>query len=230
MQTIGVDGCKAGWVACFKIDQRLEFQVFANFKSLIAAFDDDAIIAVDMPMGLPDKVGHGGRGPEGLIRPFLGARKSSVFSMPSRSAVYAETYPEACRVAFETSNPPRKISKQGFYLFPKVRQLDLLLQADENLRGRLFETHPELIFCNLKCSTLDFGKKASEGAEERTHLLKSYGLPIAGWPKVKGAAQDDIIDAAACLMTAERIASGQAKSFPNPPALDSFNIPIAIWA
>ena len=230
LNVVGVDGCKGGWVACFRKNGGLEFQIFANFKVLIGAFDQNAIIAVDMPIGLPDAVGATGRGPEGLIRPMLGKRQSSVFSIPSRSAVYAPTYPEACQRAFETSSPPRKISKQGYFLFPKVREIDLLLQADKVLRFRIFETHPELVFRNLKGSPLDFAKKTVEGAKERTALLVDFGFSIHAWPNLKGAALDDIIDSAACLVTATRIHEHLAQPHPAQPALDSYNIPIAIWA
>jgi threonine dehydratase len=229
LKTIGVDGCKGGWVACRLQENALQFQVFSSFDLIINHFPN-AIIAVDMPIGLPDTVGAGGRGPEGLIRPLLGARKSSVFSIPSRSAVYAETYPEACTLAFETSEPRRKISKQGFFLFPKIREIDMILNAGVDLRSRVFETHPELVFRTIKNSPLEFPKKTEAGAHERTQLLRGFGLAIEAWPKLKGAAQDDIIDAAACLVTATRIAIGQAQSFPAEPALDSFQIPIAIWA
>ena len=230
MQNIGVDGCKGGWVACWREDCALKFQIFTHFKLLVDTFGDQTRIAVDMPIGLPDLVGAGGRGPEGLIRPLLGTRKSSVFSIPSRRAVYTQTYPEACEAAFETSNPQRKISKQGFFLFSKIREIDAALCADKTLRLRVFETHPELIFCKLKNQPLQFSKKTMEGAAERTELLRQFGLPVGDWPKLKGAALDDIIDAAACLVTAEQISAGVAQSFPPNPALDSLGIPIAIWA
>ena len=41
--------------------------------ALVDALPDDAVIAVDMPIGLPDFTRHGGRGPEALVRPLLGA-------------------------------------------------------------------------------------------------------------------------------------------------------------
>lgn len=183
-----------------------------------------------MPIGLPDQTGAGGRGPESLIRPMLGQRKSSVFSIPSRAAVYAGSYNQACELAFKTSKPPRKVSKQGFYLFPKIREIDTFLQLDENLRTRIFETHPEMVFRSLKAQPLHHAKKTADGAEERINLLRSFGFQIDVLPKIKGTAQDDVIDAAACLVTAMRIAKGEAQSYPSQPILDSFNIPIAIWA
>jgi predicted RNase H-like nuclease len=86
----GVDGCPAGWLACL-IDPTgatpPEIRLFLRFAELLAL--DPAIVAVDMPIGLPETIGPGGRGPERLVRPLLGERQSSVFSIPSRAAVYA---------------------------------------------------------------------------------------------------------------------------------------------
>ena len=44
------------------------------------------------------------------------------------------------------------------------------------------------------------------------------------------AGLDDLMDACAACWTAERIARGDARSFPEPPELDSMGLPIAIWA
>lgn len=228
LKAIGVDGCKGGWLACWQNDNTLHFEVFSSFGMITHRFPD-TIIAVDMPIGLPDRVGASGRGPEGLIRPLLGNRKSSVFSIPARPAVYAETYAEACRLAFETSDPPRKISKQGFFLFDKIRQIDAALQDNLKMRKQVFETHPELVFRQLNNAPLEFYKKTSQGASERILLLAGHGVDVENLPKIKGAAPDDMIDAAACLVAAARISDGLATSWPSPPARDSFNIPIAIW-
>lgn len=105
-----------------------------------------AFAAVDMPIGLPERVGIGGRAAEQAVRPGLGPRQSSVFSVPSRKAVYAEDYQEACRRALETSDPPRKVSRQTFHLFPKIREVDGFLLADAGWRERLVECHPEVAF------------------------------------------------------------------------------------
>ena len=96
----------------------------SRFADVLAAPERPAIVAVDMPIGLPERVGAGGRAAENSVRPLLGARQSSVFSVPSRAAIYAADYGEACRIAQPTSEPPRKVSKQLFNI------------AAENPRGR----------------------------------------------------------------------------------------------
>ena len=146
----GVDGCPAGWIAVLRdtaVAGSERVVVTSRFADLIEA--GPAVIAVDMPIGLPDRIGPGGRGPETALRPHLGERQSSVFSVPSRSAVYAMDYREACTLAAATSDPPRKVSKQAFFLFPKIREIDGLLLARADLRGRVFESHPEGVFMTL---------------------------------------------------------------------------------
>jgi predicted RNase H-like nuclease len=123
------------------------FAVAGDFSAVLSNASRPAVIAVDMPIGLPDRTGRGGRGPESAIRPLLGGRQSSVFSVPSRSAVMAEDYREACRIALATSEPPRKVSKQCFHLFPKIREIDALMIPP--LQDRVFECHPELAFWRL---------------------------------------------------------------------------------
>jgi threonine dehydratase len=153
----GVDGCKAGWVAALTDsagNERPILRVVAKFADLFDGANSPELVAVDMPIGLPDRVAGSGRGPEQLIRPRLGQRQSSVFSIPARAAVHATDYAQACRLAQETSMPPRKVSKQGFHLFPKIREIDALLRTRPLLRERVFEVHPELAFATMRGEAL----------------------------------------------------------------------------
>ncbi|MAW88937.1 MAG: hypothetical protein CMJ42_20660 [Phyllobacteriaceae bacterium] len=247
----GADGCKAGWVAAIEQPGAPPvLSVFAAFADLVRAVGANAIIAVDMPVGLPDRIGRGGRGPEQAIRPLLGARQSSVFSIPSRAAVYAEPGPfadweamraargRADRVARETSDPPRGLAFQAFTLFPRIREIDALLLADTGLRERVIECHPELAFWRLNGeSAMTEPKKVKgrlhpPGMAERRALLLSCGLDAAlvEVPPPPGAAADDCLDALACLMIARRHEKGLTTPFPDPPLADTHGIPICIRA
>lgn len=210
---------------------------------------DDTIVAVDMPIGLPDLTARGGRGPEALARPLLGQRQSSVFSIPSRAAVYAEPGPftdieawyaahrRASAVAMATSEPPRGVSIQAFGIFAKIREIDALLMAQPLLRERIFESHPEVAFWRLNGGqAMRLPKKIRgvvnpAGMEERKELLAGHGFDRAFLDQVppRGAAADDFLDAAAMLAIAGRIARDEARPLPDPPGLDSFGIPVAIW-
>ncbi|RST88313.1 DUF429 domain-containing protein [Aquibium carbonis] len=247
----GVDGCKAGWIAVIRRAEEsdLEASVFLRFEDIVAALPIDAVIAVDMPIGLPDRISIGGRGPERLVREKLGARQSSVFSIPSRSAVYAETaafttvdawyaaHRRASVVARATSHPPRAISIQAFGIFGKIRELDEVLRTHTGLAERVIESHPEAAFWRLnggremQTPKKIRGQVNPAGMEERKALLSAcvIGRAFLDRAPPRGAGADDFLDAAAMMLVAERHAQGRASPFPDPPGRDSFGLPIAIW-
>jgi predicted RNase H-like nuclease len=237
---VGIDGCRAGWIAAFVRPDGYEVlvRVVERFADVLEAPEAPVVIAIDMPIGLPDRIGAEGRGPERAIRPLLGARQSSVFSVPSRTAIYAADFRAACAAALATSEPPRKVSKQLFMIVPKIKEVDTALRADRSTIGRVYEVHPELAFWRLnKERALDLPKKVKgtcygPGLTLRQALLEKAGIPVSvveGVPP-KGAAVDDLLDALACATAARSIHAGHARPFPNPPGRDGFDLPIAIWA
>ncbi|TIU18736.1 MAG: DUF429 domain-containing protein, partial [Mesorhizobium sp.] len=70
------------------------------------------------------------------------------------------------------------------------------------------------------------------GMAERKALLCQHGYirDFLDRTPPRGAAADDFLDAAVMMLIAGRIASGEAKPFPDPPLADRFGIPVAIWA
>ena len=242
----GVDGCPAGWIACL-LDEgdpaSAEIRLFPRIADLIAGDDRPLVTAIDMPIGLPDRIGSGGRGPERLVRPLLGERQSSVFSIPSRPAIYAgegmderDGYGAACRTALATSDPPKKVSKQGFHLFPKIRELDRALTPE--VAPRVFESHPEVAFMTLNGGrAMSLPKKVKNrpnppGLDERRDLLVSLGFKraVVEGPPPRGAGPDDLLDACVLALVAVRIARGEARIWPEPPARDGRGLEIAMRA
>jgi predicted RNase H-like nuclease len=201
---------------------RAQIMVYRKFSDLIDELGANAVIAVDMPIGLPDRIRGPGRGPEQAIRPFLGARQSSVFSIPARAAVEAESYGEACARALETSDPPKKGFQQAFNLFPRILEIDALLRADPAERPRLIECHPEFSFCRLnnglamRTPKKIKGKVNPDGIAERlTLLVRHFSIPMTLKPDRPAApAMDDVIDAAVNLVMAGRHAAGLTVPFP----------------
>src|SRR5690242_13773039 len=199
----GVDGCAGGWVAAFVRPEGNETRVriVLRFADVLSAPEQPEIVAVDMPIGLPARVGIGGRAAENCVRPLLGARQSSVFSVPSRAAGYADDFAEACRVAAATSDPPRKVSKQLFMIAPKIREIDTVLRADAAAAARVFEVHPEVAFWRLNGErALSEPKKVKSrphepGLAQRRRLLIDAGVPkaVASAAPPTGAAADDLV-------------------------------------
>ena len=238
----GADGCPPGWAVVLKDisgQKPSELMVLPDMKSLLGLAKMPALIGVDMPIGLPDRVGPGGRRPEVELRALLGERRSSVFSMPSRSAVYADSFEAACEASLATSEPPRKISIQAFHLFLKVRELDVLLCADLGLVTIMRETHPEGAFMVMNNhQPLSEPKKIKSainhpGIDQRKKLLSEvagFSEDFLATKPPKGVGIDDFMDACACAWVAEKLARGTAICFPQKAERDSFGIPMAIWA
>jgi predicted RNase H-like nuclease len=241
MWVAGVDGCRAGWIAVLmRMDDPNTHRIMTapTLAAIADAPEQPAVIAVDMPIGLPERTEGSGRRPEQVIRPLLGQRQSSVFAIPSRRAVESEDYGDACAIAAATSDPPRKVSRQGFAIFPKIREIDSLLRARPDLMTRVYEVHPELAFWALNGrNALDQPKKVKgtpygPGMALRRELLQQSGLvpdSLIHALTPRGAAEDDLLDALAGLTVALDIARGGGQPFPDPPGRDAHGLPVAIW-
>lgn len=235
----GVDGCPAGWLVVIRPlndPACATARIIATFAEILALDPAPAIIAIDMPIGLPDTAGPGGRSADVAARTVLGARQSAVFAVPARSAIMASDYAKACDLAHARSIPPRKVSKQMFNIFPKIREIDALMTPV--IQARVKEVHPEVAFSALNGWTpLSLPKKiksspSQPGLALRRHLLISAGYDNALFEtafKRRDAGPDDLLDAAANSWSAARIARGEARCFPSNPPFDAKGLACEIW-
>jgi predicted RNase H-like nuclease len=246
----GADGCSKGWVVVFAHTDGFvaPARIVSNFAEIVSAQEQPAVIAIDVPIGLPDQSPSKGRLPERAVRPLLGERKSSVFRIPSRPAVDAsiaaepaddrERFVRACEIARATSDDCKAFAKQGFYILDKVAEVDRFLRAHPWCITRVYETHPELGFWRLNgnrplCEPKKVKSRCHEaGLALRRKLLISEGLPpaVVNAQPPKGADSDDLLDALVCVAIAQRIHGGKAKPFPEKFERDSYGLPMAIWA
>lgn len=227
-----------------------ELRVHARFADLVAGLPDDTLFAVDMPIGLPDRIEGAGRAAEIAARPLLPpARRASLFFIPARAAVEAgagpfgsagermDAFRRAAALSRAASDPSRAMSIQGFCLFPRILELDTILRTERALAARVFESHPEIAFARLNGGAAmrhpkkRGGRVFAEGMAERRALLLDRGLPptLLSDPLPRGAGEDDRLDACVLLLVARRLADGAAESFPDPPGRDGFGLPVAIW-
>ena len=237
----GVDGCPAGWVvAIINADDPAEARcdICFTFEDVLNLEPVPEIIAVDMPIGVPDVAIKGGRTCDNETRSRLGGRQSSVFAVPSRSALAETDYRGACAVNLDHSEPPRKVSKQCFMLFAKMREVDELMTPE--LQDRVFEVHPELAFWALNGNVpLDLPKKiksrpSADGLDLRKSLLVDAGfsrsdLESTKWPK-RVVGPDDIVDAFAAAWSARRLLRGEAVTLPQNPPCDGRGLRMEINA
>jgi predicted RNase H-like nuclease len=204
---LGGDGCRAGWlVVGARLDPSGEFgQLSWSLELEAASFIDADLVAIDMPMGL---AADGPRPCDQQARALLGPRRSSVFPSPVRAALGAVDYREACNLSFAASG--RKLSKQAYNLLPKIRQLDQLLLANPGRSDRVHEVHPELAFSQWNGGEpMAHGKKIAAGAAQRQALVEAQfpglALKIRKGVAKSQLADDDILDAIACLWSARRL-------------------------
>lgn len=240
----GVDGCRGGWLAVIREISDASastLHLCGTFEDVLALPQAPQIIAVDIPIGLPERAIKGGRACDNAARAVLGGRQSSVFSVPARASVACDDYRKACAVAYQNSEPPRMISKQAFNLFGKIREVDQLMTPE--LQERVVECHPELAFWVLNGrQALDLPKKVKSrpnppGLELRRDLLKLAGYPaaflVAGLSDAgilaRDAGSDDFLDAATNASAAARIALGRGVCFPDQPARDGRGLRMEIW-
>lgn len=225
---LGVDGCRGGWVvarATTGLDA-VSFALYPTFCEVLTAAGRSSRVAVDIPIGLAEAAP---RACDLAARTFLPPRrKSSVFPAPCRATLAAKDYRDAC----ERNRAARGkgVTKQLFHILDKIREVDQGLAPET--QEWLSETHPEVVFAVLAGADANAipAKKVAAGRERRVALL-ARSLPFLDEPWLSDArsslsrqrpdvipAGDDLVDALACLVAAERITRGVARHFPDSHA------------
>lgn len=215
---VGVDGCAGAWLAVMQQmgSASLEARLHSDPASLVRHYPDDALICVDVPIGLPSS---GSRDCDREARRLLRRpRQSRVFPAPIRPTLSARTREEASAIGRRTDG--RGVGTQAWGIFPYVRAWDELLRRQRSLCSRVLEVHPELCFYAMNQDRpMRYPKKSPEGAHERRRLLDSvYGAEpvVAALEGLAGSrfGLDDYYDSLAALWTAGRVASGKVQSVP----------------
>lgn len=224
-RVVGVDGCPTGWVGVVLATDLPPAAVWAaGIAELAAQTPDVAVIAIDIPIGLPD---HDTRPADLAARKALGRRWQTVFPTPVRRAIEAATYDEANRLARKINNAG--ISRQAYALQKKILEVD---QWISTAPCAVYEVHPELSFAHLAGTPVTASKKTWAGSHERQRLLQGAGISLEGDLGIAGlrAGRDDVLDAAAAAWTAQRIAAGTAVHFGEPRPIRGSDHAFAIWA
>ncbi|MBL8985469.1 MAG: DUF429 domain-containing protein [Gemmatimonadetes bacterium] len=225
---VAADGCPAGWlVVTMNADGAVVAEVL-DTASLLARLPGTRVLAIDLPIGLNE---CGPRDCDVAARRELGRHGgSSVFPAPVRAALAGADYADACRRSAEVSG--KRLSRQTWGIVGRIRDVDRALRRAGSHRGRVFEVHPELSFRRWRGSPMPAGKKTAAGLRARRRLTDArfpgiFASARADFPK-RAVRDDDIVDALACLWTAERIAAGTATTLPVRPPRDRHGLAMRI--
>ena len=200
----GVDGCRGGWVVAVVDSGGLASLDVVPTLAEVIAREDLAVIAVDIPIGLPSSDGTRQCDVEArqALRPF----GSRVFPAPVReSLTHLDDYAAACAASRAVCG--NAMSRQAWNILGKIAEADAIA-----LDPRVYECHPEVSFAALAGAPVAQRKKTREGREIRLSLLREW-LPGIGDPGFG----DDGLDALACAWTASRILAGCARPLPDGP-------------
>lgn len=217
MKVVGADGCPAGWVyVAIDGEGRWQAGLARTARELWQHFSDASLILLDVPIGLKEH-GPDERRCDIHARRLLGPRRSSVFRVPCRDAVYASSYEEANRM--NRGRTGKGLARQAWNIVRLIRQVDELLWVDEGARRVMRECHPELCFWAFNGGLpMEHPKTTAEGERARLEVLRAQ-FPAADEVVEDVTARytraqlgrDDVIDALAAAVTArgwpDRIAS-----------------------
>jgi predicted RNase H-like nuclease len=232
----GVDGCPGGWVVAILDGSRAvaPIRVCRTFAEAVIAVSGAELALVDIPIGLPSAESPVLRRCDRMGRELLGPRASSVFSVPAREAVWADTYDEACRRNAEILG--RELSKQSWGICAKIREADAVFRVVPRLQDRVRETHPELCFRFLNhARPLETSKKSRAGQKDRRDLLRSWAVNLDAALKqarrsyrARALDLDDLLDAVAAAVVARLAAEGRVASVPLARECDACGLAMEI--
>lgn len=218
---LGVDGCKGGWIVAV-LGSALRIERLSSIGEILETYPDYGALLIDMVIGLRDSAEQ--LRPDDIARKELKPRGSTLFPVPSREAVYKETYVEQKKANLKTLG--KSLSKQASAIIPKIREIDEFMSEHPEFKNRIDESHPELDFARLNGSVLLTRKKDAAGINERIKVIKHY-IPGIGIPDLYVKAKelrcnvDDIADAICLAVTAKLKFGGLCETIPENPEMDN---------
>lgn len=220
---LGVDSTRSGWLgALLEASGHGTPHLIAasSLPELLEQAGDVAVVAVTVPLGLPDQ---GRREADVQTRRFLGDQGSTVLTPPVRDAVYAVSHSEANSLNRAASGSG--VSSEAWDLRRRIQELDAWVRQD--LPALVVETHPEAAFATLAGAPLASRRRTGAGTAERRSVLATGGVFVpTGAPH--GIGTDDVLDACAAAWSAHRVKNGEATTFPGEPQRHSDGIPSAV--
>ena len=211
MLVAGLDGCRAGWTAVLLKDgQFAEAGLFPRAEDVLTRWDDVVVVAIDIPIGLPDASTSYLRAADAAAKAFLGPAGASVFPTLPREVLEAPDFQTALALSRELFG--KGISKQSYALAAKILEVDEFAKSERSVH----EVHPEVSFRAMPGGPKLYSKKSWNGLMQRKQRLRSQGIEVPEeLGQAGGAGPDDVLDAAAAAWSGVRIATGRSRTLPD---------------
>ncbi len=222
---LGVDGCKNGWIAAVLEQGLLRLQRLQTIQAVVETYPDFDAFLIDVVVGLRDSINQ--VRPDDMARKALNPRGSTLFPIPCRAAVYADTEDEQKRINKKILG--KSLSKQTINIIPKIREMDEFMSDHPAYKNRIHESHPELDFARLNGAVVLSKKKDAAGLSERMQILQNYlhGIEFPDFfvlAKEMNCNPDDLVDAVCLAVTAALYANGKCETIPEQPEMDKRGI------
>lgn len=210
---VGVDGCSDGWIAvCYGDQGYAGTHLYGNVGDLWNSHSSAQTILIDVPIGLRED-SNTKRPCDDEARTKLGQhRGSSVFPVPVRDAVHADSYEEAKEI--QECRTDGSLGTQSWSIADKIAQVDTFLRKTEpDATGVIREAHPEVCFWALNSqSETEYSKTQQPAAAfwERVSILENADTQVLTHIRKGGSdldakvGNDDLIDAFSLALTASQ--------------------------
>jgi predicted RNase H-like nuclease len=186
---------------------------FADVLDMKPAF---TIVAVHVPIGLPDEGVPGGRGCDRAARAILGhPRQAAILSPPTPAALSCPSW-DAAREVMPGLSPASWMRRRA------IAEVNTEMQPYR--QRTVYEVAPELAFLRMnEDAPLRHGKRTPNGRHERRELLegKLRGVDAILDARLPRVAAHQLIDAAANLLTARMLAARAVTRLPQDPEWDA---------
>jgi predicted RNase H-like nuclease len=125
------------------------------------------------------------------------------------------------------------LGSQSWWLFPRIREVDVFLQEVNGAINRIYESHPEVCFAALAGEPLQ-SKNSEAGVDDRVALLEALDEDLqaevrefvderrddAAWHHhISKGRIDDVVDAAVLAGTVAKLGLAERDSSADYPAL-----------
>ena len=219
---VGIDWMKPYWLAAELRGTEISIRKLSDIAEINRYYLSADAVLIDIPVGIPENMAENAARPDCEARNFLPPeRKSTIFPVPCRQAIYCENYGAASAENQQVLG--KKLPSQSFAFSKMIRQVDDFLSKEMCWQNRLMESRPEVAFQMLNGGNgLQYSKHTEAGIAERITILRSNGVdPVPLFAEFTPKQYEDVLDALCLAVSAKLGCEHEFQTMPKNPVADS---------